>query len=89
MATVTGVSRHDPPVSKDRSWRAQLPRGGDRAGTAEQTDGRTRRILSLAAVLLGLSAAIASSAPHQDHDVALRSADRLRVGGRASGMRRS
>jgi uncharacterized membrane protein YbhN (UPF0104 family)/tRNA A-37 threonylcarbamoyl transferase component Bud32 len=68
MATVTGVSRHDHPVSKDRSWRLSF--------LVETEPGRRNRrtvdsaILVLAAVLLGLSAAIASSAPHHDHDVA-------------------
>ena len=68
MGTATGVSRHDHPVSKDRSWRLSF--------LVETEPGRRNRrtvdsvILALAAVLLGLSAAIASSAPHQDHDVA-------------------
>ena len=55
-----------PPV--DRSWNVAIL-------TASEPGRRNRRtvdsvFLALAAVLLGLSAAIASSAPRQDHDVA-------------------
>jgi hypothetical protein len=85
--TATGFSRHDHPVSKRPFVAAQLPRG-DRAGTAEQADGRFDHLWRSAAVLLGLSAAIVRSAPRHDHDVAhaLRAVFGWAEG---SGMRRS
>src|SRR5262245_46430016 len=66
--TATGVSRREQRVSADRSWHLTF--------LAKTEPGRRNRrtidsvVLAFAAVLLGLSAAIASSAPSQDQDVA-------------------
>jgi glycosyltransferase 2 family protein len=66
--TATGVSRHEHPASAERAWTVAI--------LAEtEPGGRNRRtidsvFLFLAALVLGLSAAIASAAPRQDHDVA-------------------
>ena len=66
--TATGVSRHEHPASAKRAWNITL--------LAQTEPGRRNRrtidsvVLLFAAVVLGLSAAIASAATRQDHDVA-------------------
>jgi uncharacterized membrane protein YbhN (UPF0104 family)/tRNA A-37 threonylcarbamoyl transferase component Bud32 len=66
--TATDVSRPEHPPSAERAWNVAL--------LAETEPGRRNRrtidsvLLFLAAIVLGLSAAIASAAPRQDHDVA-------------------
>ena len=65
--TATDVSRPEHPGPAERAWNVAL--------LAESEPGRRNRrtidsvLLFVAAVLLGLSAAIASAAPRQDHDV--------------------
>jgi glycosyltransferase 2 family protein len=64
----TGVSRDEQAVSADRSWNVSLL-------TKTEPGRRNRRtidsvLLAVAAVVLGLSAVIASSAPEDDKDVA-------------------
>ena len=65
--TATGVGRHKHPASSERAWNIDL--------LAETEPGRRNRrtidsvFLLLASVVLGLSAAVASAAPRQDHEV--------------------
>ena len=65
--TATGVGRHKHPAPSERAWNIDL--------LAETEPGRRNRrtidsvFLLLASVVLGLSAAVASAAPRQDHEV--------------------
>jgi uncharacterized membrane protein YbhN (UPF0104 family)/tRNA A-37 threonylcarbamoyl transferase component Bud32 len=65
--TATGVSRHEHPAAAKRAWNVAL--------LTETEPGRRNRrtidsvVMLLAAIVLGLSAAIASAAPRQDHQV--------------------
>jgi uncharacterized membrane protein YbhN (UPF0104 family)/tRNA A-37 threonylcarbamoyl transferase component Bud32 len=64
----TSASQHEPPVSAERSWAVRLL-------TTTEPGRRNRRtidsvVLAVAAVVLGLSATVASSAPEQDQSVA-------------------
>src|SRR6266480_4187000 len=68
LTATAGTSRDDAAASAERSWRVVL--------LAETEPGRRNRrtidsaFLLLAAIVIGLSAVIASSAPGQDRDVA-------------------
>jgi glycosyltransferase 2 family protein len=65
--TATRVSRHEHPAAPKRAWNVAL--------LAKTEPGRRNRrtidsvVMLFAAIVLGLSAAIASAAPRQDHDV--------------------
>jgi len=68
LTATAGTSRDEPAASAERSWRVAL--------LAETEPGRRNRrtidsaLLLVAAIVIGLSAVIASSAPGQDRDVA-------------------
>ena len=68
LTATAGTSRDEPAASAERSWRVAL--------LAETEPGRRNRrtidsaFLLVAAIVIGLSAVIASSAPGQDRDVA-------------------
>ena len=63
----TGVSRHEQPASAERGWNVALLAGTESGRRNWRTIDSV--VLIFAAIVLGLSAAVASEAPRQDHDV--------------------